>query len=56
MQGCGILCMASGQLFDVDEDMDGTGDASQFVIKVSQRYCGRMKPSVLCHLTKKLLE
>ena len=56
MQGCGILCMASGQLCDVDEDVDSTADASQFVIKVSQPYCGRMKPSILCHLTKKLLE
>lgn len=28
MQGCGTLCIASGQLCDVNEDMDGARDAS----------------------------
>lgn len=56
MQGCGTLCIACGQLCDVNEDMDGARDASQFVIKVSQPFCGRMKPSIFFHLTKKLLD
>lgn len=35
MQGCGILCIVTGQLCDVNEDIDGARDASQFVISVS---------------------
>lgn len=49
--GCGILCKMEARICDVGDPAE-----AEFVLHASQPYCGRLNPSILCHLLTKLLE
>ena len=49
--GCGILCKVEARVCDIRDS-----DETDFVLHASQPYCGRLKPSIICHLLTKLLE